>query len=44
MQYKRIILGDSEIKVPVLSLGALPIAGIAFISLAYIGSLCGWPR
>jgi len=29
MQYKRIIVGDSEIKVPVLSLGALPIAGIA---------------
>ncbi len=31
MQYKRIIVGDSEIKVPALSLGALPIAGIALL-------------
>jgi membrane protease subunit HflK len=31
MQYKRIIVGDQEIKVPVLSMGALPIAGIALV-------------
>ena len=31
MQYKRIIIGDQEIKVPVLSMGALPIAGIALV-------------
>ena len=31
MQYKRSIVGDSEIKVPALSLGALPIAGIALL-------------
>ena len=31
MQYKRIIVGDSEIKVPALSLGAVPIAGIALL-------------
>ena len=31
MQYKRIIVGDQEIKVPSLSLGALPIAGIALV-------------
>ena len=31
MQYKRIIVGDSEIKVRALSLGALPIAGIALL-------------
>jgi membrane protease subunit HflK len=31
MQYKRIIVGDQEIKVPVLSMGVLPIAGIALV-------------
>ncbi|MAD51087.1 MAG: FtsH protease activity modulator HflK [Candidatus Marinimicrobia bacterium] len=31
MQYKRIIVGDQEIKVPTLSLGALPILGIALV-------------
>ena len=31
MQYKRIIVGDQEIKVPVLSIGVLPIAGIALV-------------
>ena len=31
MQYKRIIVGDQEIKVPSLSLGALPIAGLALL-------------
>ncbi|MBN4081135.1 FtsH protease activity modulator HflK [Caldithrix abyssi] len=31
MQYKRIILGDSEIKIPIFSMGALPIAGIALV-------------
>ena len=31
MEYKRIIVGDQEIKVPSLSLGALPIAGIVFL-------------
>ena len=31
MQYKRIIVGDQEIKVPVLSMGALPIAGIGLV-------------
>ena len=31
MQYKRIIIGDQEIKVPVLSMGALPIAGIGLV-------------
>ena len=31
MQYKRIIVGDQEIKVPTLSLGALPIMGIALV-------------
>mgnify|MGYP003999462553 FL=1 len=31
MQYKRIIVGDQEIKVPVLAMGALPIAGIALV-------------
>ncbi len=31
MKYKRIIIGDQEVKVPSLSLGGLPIAGIALI-------------
>ena len=31
MQYKRIILGDQEIKVPLLTMGALPILGIALV-------------
>ena len=31
MQYKRIIVGDQEIKVPVLTMGALPILGIALV-------------
>ena len=31
MQYKRIIVGDQEIKVPLLTMGALPILGIALV-------------
>ena len=31
MQYKRIIIGDQEIKVPLLTMGALPILGIALV-------------
>ncbi len=31
MKYKRIIIGDQEVKVPSLSLGGLPIAGIALV-------------
>ena len=31
MKYKRIILGDQEIKVPDLSLGVLPITGLALL-------------
>jgi len=31
MQYKRIIVGDQEIKVPTLTMGALPILGIALV-------------
>tara|TARA_B100001750_G_scaffold135853_1_gene108088 strand:+ start:720 stop:1685 length:966 start_codon:yes stop_codon:yes gene_type:complete len=31
MKYKRIIIGDQEVKVPSLSLGALPIAGIGLV-------------
>ena len=31
MQYKRIIVGDQEIKVPSLTMGALPILGIALV-------------
>jgi len=31
MQYKRIIIGDQEIKVPSISLGALPILGIGLV-------------
>ena len=31
MQYKRIIVGEQEIKVTVLSIGVLPIAGIALV-------------
>ena len=31
MQYKRIIVGDQEIKVPALTIGAFPIAGIALV-------------
>ncbi|MBC8345280.1 MAG: FtsH protease activity modulator HflK [Candidatus Marinimicrobia bacterium] len=31
MQYKRIIVGDQEIKVPSLTMGALPIFGIALV-------------
>lgn len=31
MQYKRIIIGDQEIKVPLLKMGALPILGIALV-------------
>ncbi len=31
MQYKRIIVGDQEIKVPSISMGALPIMGIALV-------------
>jgi membrane protease subunit HflK len=31
MQYKRIIVGDQEIKVPILTMGALPILGIALV-------------
>ena len=37
MQYKRIIVGDQEIKVPVLSMGALPIAGIALVLWLFTG-------
>ena len=31
MQYKRIIVGDQEIKVPSITIGALPILGIALV-------------
>ena len=31
MQYKRIIIGDQEIKVPLLTMGALPILGLALV-------------
>tara|TARA_Y100000590_G_scaffold54311_1_gene56698 strand:- start:2532 stop:3497 length:966 start_codon:yes stop_codon:yes gene_type:complete len=31
MKYKRIIIGDQEVKVPSLSLGGLPIAGIVLV-------------
>lgn len=31
MKYKRIIIGDQEVKVPSISLGGLPLAGIALI-------------
>lgn len=31
MAYKRIIIGDQEVKVPTLSIGLLPIIGIAFL-------------
>ncbi len=31
MKYKRIIIGDQEVKVPSLSLGGLPIAGLALV-------------
>jgi uncharacterized membrane protein (DUF485 family) len=31
MAYKRIIIGDQEIKVPTITMGAFPLVGIALV-------------